>query len=663
MSVCDGTSSWVGHPREFNFAALDGATLLSHNAGFDEELYLSEFERGLWPKINYKNWFCTADMSAYLFAVRSLKDAAKFGLGIDLSKSVRDRAKGKTWQDMVVEGWASDMLKYGADDAIHCWNLWDRHSHKWPDFERRLSLITREQGRYGVQIDAAKLEDGIASLQRVIFTAEINLPWVVKGRKPGSPIGLYETCREVGIPCPPVKQHNPEAAAEWEETYAPKHKFVMALRNLRKAKKSLAFLETMKLRLRPDNTMAFALKYAGAHTLRWSGDGGLSLHNMAKEPMFISPESEFVYDTKALFKAFQKDEPMPPGITYVDVRGLIIARPGKILAPVDESQIEPRVLNWLAGNFALLAKVKEGYAIYEAYARTVEGYEGPSIKENDPIYYQYLKVKVLGLGFGAGWEKAIVIGKMYGVDLTEKDEEYARLAAVDGQMYRRFKDGTKWVFENCPEGVKVPLAKEGPFTDTCVFVKKIRWVNRQPVEYIVAQAVYGQQARHVVKKFRDDNPLIVALWKKLQEALQGAVGGDLVLEGPHGGVLTYRDVKLQKRKFKDPDTGEEYEKTVLTAVVGGKRSIFHGPKLTENITQWVARMAFAEGLVRAHDVGVQNLFTVHDEDIPEIDLAEVRRVGEKQTKAAIESLFSVTPSWLPGCPIAAECKLTFKYKK
>lgn len=668
ISVSDGKESWAGHPRDFNFDSLNGNRLVIHNRPFDAEVKLAMEEAGTWPRTTPAELVCTLDMSAYLWNVRSLKDAALVGLGMEMDKGVRDRAKGKRWEDMVAEGWSDDMLRYAGLDPTAAILLWNKYNHLWPDFERRLSDLTFEQGRYGVRLDVAKLDDGVKLMQRVIQTALQNLPWVERGRKPASPIGLHEQCRMEGIPCPPVKVHDPEGAVEWEEMFAPKHKFVMALRNMRKAKKALATLETMKLRLRPDDTIAFSLKYAGAHTLRWAGDGGLNFQNFGKEPLFVGSDGEFSFDTKDLLAAFRKDESMPVGTTYLDMRGLIVARPGTILAPVDLAQIEPRVLNWLAGNFKLLGLVAEGYAIYEAYARAMEGYEGPSIKENDPNYYQYLKVKVLGMGYGAGWEKAIVIGKIYGVDLTEKDEYYAKLAAVDGTFHMRRKGVLKWEYTSAPTGVVVPLVSSKELIDPgtfeqCVFIKKGCYVKGDWREYIVAQPVYGQQARYEVKKFRTDNPDIVALWKTLQTALENAVGGDLVLEGPHGGKLTYRDVKRQVREFTDEDTGEKYLKTVLTAVVAGKRTILHGPKLTENITQWVGRMVFAEGLLRAQESGLRTLFTVHDEAVPEVPLECINDFGAEIVQGEIEKEFSVTPEWLSGCPIGAECTLTLKYKK
>ena len=266
VAVSDGSENWAGRPSEFNFESLRGRDLVSHNSAFDEEISLGAAERELFTvpglsRDGMSHWHCTLNMSSYLWNVRSLKDAAAIGLGIDISKGVRDRAKDKTPEDMVAEGWWGEMVKYGMEDAQNCWHLWDRHSHKFPEMERRLSRLTIDQGRHGVRIDAEALETAIKLLERVIFAAGQNLPWVIRGRAPASPIGIAEECKLNGIPPPPVKARDPEAAQDWEDEYAPRFKFVHALKNLRKAKKTLATLQTIQLRIRADGTVAFSLKY------------------------------------------------------------------------------------------------------------------------------------------------------------------------------------------------------------------------------------------------------------------------------------------------------------------------------------------------------------------------------------------------------------------
>lgn len=686
ISVCDGTEAWAGEPKDFNFDSLEGATLVSHNSSFDEEIALAAKEQGQFvvpglSTFDMKHWHCSLNMSAYLWNVRSLADACRVGLGIDVDKGVRDRAKGETVADMKREGWWDDMLRYARLDAQYCWQLWEKHNAKWPDFERRLSRLTIDQGRHGIRIDVKALDEGLALMRNVIHTAQQNLPWVNRGKAPASPIGLADECRAVGIPPPPVKAHDPEAAEAWEIEHAPKHKFVMALRNLRKAKKTLATLETIKQRIRDDDTVAFSLKYAGAHTLRWAGDAGWNLQNQNKLPLFVTPDSSFIFDKKqeaALDEEFCAEHAtcagtLKSGIKFFNMRGLIVARPGMNLAPVDLAQIEPRVLNYLVGNTSLLDKIREGMGIYEAFARTSLGWNKGKLKDEDKKLYALSKADVLGLGFRAGWEKFITVAWiMAGLDITEGDEEFALAASVDKEIHARWRvDMPKepWQYDDTAVSrFGVPALGGVPAADSeekCVFVPKKRKRNGVEVEEIVALPVYGMRSRVTVQQFRENNPLNVAIWEKFDEMLANSCGEDLVVTGPHGGSLTYRKVRRERRKMVSKDTGEEYETNVYTAEIGGRRYVLHGGVLTENLVQWVARMVFAERMLALHDKlqaedpRQRVLFSVHDEAVPEILIP----ADEKARAKEIEQTMSVTPEWLSGCPLGAECKIVDRYVK
>lgn len=411
VSVCDGQESWAGHPRDFNFDAIGADdTVLAHNLAFDQEealggQELGEFKiAGLSP-FGATNWHCTANMSAYLFNMRSLAEAVEEGLGIRVSKDVRSKAKGKTEADMRREGWWDDFVKYGANDAVLCWKLWAKHAHRWPAIERRLSQMTIEQGRYGVAIDVQALNDGIALLKRVIWQSEQRLPWVERGMKAGSPIGLAEECRKVGIPVRPVAEHEGEEAVDaWLEAYSLKYPFVTALKNLGRGKKMLSTLERIKMFLRDDGTATFSLKYCGAATRRWSGDAGWNLQNPNKDALFIDTNLNFVFDRKriaVLQEKFQAQDKaigvFEDGIQFLDLRGLIVGRPGhKICAP-DLSQIEPRVLNVLSGSERVTQLIREGYAIYEAHARETMGWTGGDLKTEDKKLYALAKARCLAV--------------------------------------------------------------------------------------------------------------------------------------------------------------------------------------------------------------------------------------------------------------------------
>ncbi len=668
ISVCDGKEVWAGEPKDFNFDSLNGQILVSANAAFDEEIAQAGIERGLFPKFTPADWHCSSNLTSYTNNVRSLAEGTKAILGIDVDKGVRDRAKGKSWSDIQREGWAEDMLRYARRDAQYCFQIWEKVSPLWPEWERRLSRLTIEQGRHGVRIDVARLNEYIEKLNRVIFVAQTNLPWIARGRPPGSPLGMAEECRAAGIPNPPVKANDPEAAVDWENKYAPLFPWVMGVRNLRKAKKTLATLETIKLRLRADDTVPFSLKYFGAHTGRWAGDAGWNLQNMNKEPLFIAENFTFELHEptlKTLNKEFDEDvkenrERTNTKYFPVDMRGLVIARPGKKLAPTDLAQIEPRVLNWLAGNHALLRRIEGGMAIYEAFARDSMGWTGGDLKAEDKKKYNLSKIQTLSLGYSAGWKKfiAMAAAKPYEMDITEEDEKYALEAAFDNKIYARAKIDKDWVYINPPNSFdgRAWEADDGPVpleVEKIIFIQKER---RTGETYLSAQTMYGQQSRAIVRNFRESNPLIVGLWNTMEEQLRAAVGSDLVVTLPSGRELRYRGVRREVRKFEDPDDEtKKIEKVCYTAQIGARRYILYGGLIVENITQAVARDVFSHNLLLCEDAGFPGLFTVHDEDVPEIDI--------NQPSEPITKLMSTTPPWIPGLPVGAETKETQRYLK
>lgn len=635
ISVSDGGSNWVGHPRDFNFQSLKDRVLVSQNRAFDFEVAKACEESGIWPKIECAEWHCTGNMSAHHWNVRSLADAVRIGLGIEVSKDNRDRADGKTEADMKAEGWYGDMCSYAGLDAQYAQQLWTNHSHKWPEFERRISNLSIEQGRHGVAIDIPKLDAGIILLQRVIFTATQGLPWIERGRKPGSPIGQAEQCRMEGIPCAPVKTHEPEAYEEWLDKYSEKYIFVRALKNLKRAEKMIATLETIKRRLRPDGTACFSLLYFGAHTGRFSGTGGWNLLNPNKIPLFVGNDGLFIMDSKRVNEAadaYDKDLPLPEYVAdLIDLRGLIIARPDRILCPVDLAQIEPRVINWVVDNKDFLDLVAQGQSPYEAHARLRMGWTGGKLKDENKKMYAYSKERVIQLNYQCGYLKFMKRSILNGIDICENDREVAVRLSHDGQI----KTNEKGV-----EYIEVLNPYWKPEYGEAKRLKKYK--------------VEGCNARDQVNDFRKDKK-ITGLWASLQEALVNAVGKDLVVELPSGRKLTYRDVKVQLRRVEDEETGEWFNRKVLTALIGTKRKVLYGGLLTENLCQAIARDDFCEGMLRIVDAGHDVLFHLYDEAVCEVTLA----VSPKE----IEGLMAECPTWLSGCPIAAEAILTSRYKK
>jgi DNA polymerase len=112
------------------------------------------------------------------------------------------------------------------------------------------------------------------------------------------------------------------------------------------------------------------LKYYGAHTGRWSGSDKINFQNLPSR------------DVKK--KALKKG---------------IIPPEGYLVINSDSSQIEARVLAWLAGQDDVVKQFADGEDVYSVFASSI--YERP-ISKKDPIERFVGKTCILGLGYGTG---------------------------------------------------------------------------------------------------------------------------------------------------------------------------------------------------------------------------------------------------------------------
>lgn len=622
LSVSNGTETWAGETKTFDWHKLEGKTLLSHNAAFDQTVYNEMVTRGWAPKIQFKEWLCTANMSAYLSNRRSLAAAAEHLLKVKLDKDPRDKSDGKHWADFS-ETEKAEMLVYAKTDALRCWQLFDRFGPSWPAWERRLSALTIEQGQRGLQIDVNLLNESLLICHDAKTNTEALIPWVGGcedpeyedfGGKPTSTRAIADQCRKVGIPCPPVKSRDGEEAfLEWEEQYGSRYDWIAALSSWRSLNKIYKTLSTIKERLRDDGSIPFSLKYAGAHTLRWSGDGRLNMQNFPRLPYVINRKGLLETSNEKIIQAAQekkKTGKLPDWAAHsVDLRNLIIPRPGKKFVIADLAQVEPRILNYLCGNYELLDLVRKGFSIYEAFWRTSAGWYGGNLKKENEQLYALAKASCLGLGYGCGWKKFIVVAQaMAGLDVTKDDPEFVEQAdPITGEL--------------------------------------------KPV------SGYGTNSRRIVEDFRKNNPKIVALWQSLDEAFKRSIGADFSMVLPSGRSMRYEKVRAETRIEADPETKKPRRKTIWTADIGGRRFTLYGGLFAENITQSCARDVFAYGMLALEDAGYSVLLHIHDEVICEVPVDNTAAMNE------IQGIMSQTPPWLAGCPLAAEAHESAFYKK
>jgi DNA polymerase len=578
VSIYGPGVSYVGCPRTAPWHLIKGAGFrwISHNASFDEEVQLFLVERGIVPPDALpEEWHCTSDLAAYFGAPRSLAGALKWFFNEEISKEARNKMLGKQWSSLNEEEQLG-MLKYAMDDSIFARDkLWQVMGKGWPAHERRLSVLTRRMGRRGVCLDVPKLESGIQTLRGVRETSRAVIPWSPTDPEDEKGIlshpKLRAYCTEQGIEAPLSLAKDSPECAEWEEKYGNDYPVVGAMRDYRRSNALLKKLLVMQSRLKPDGRMTFSLKYFGANvTGRWSGDGGWNSQNQNRDAVF-----------------------------GVEPRKLIIPGPGQEFLISDSSQIEPRCLAWLSGNWAFIAKVNEGFGIYEAFAVAKGKWLAEKkgrLKKEDPETYKWAKAAVLGLGFGCGKAKFVEVARILaGMEITLEEST----AIVDD--FRR---------------TELCLTGDG----------------------------------------RDGRPM--GLWRKLENAMSCHVGRDFAIQLPTGRKLRYRDVQAEDAGGISAVVTKNIhgaEKTLRIRYWGGI--------LTENITQATAREVFASILLRLDAAGIEVVMHIHDEVVCEVPTAHLSVEEREAVKAKVEAIMCATPSFIKGTPLGCESMFTNFYMK
>jgi DNA polymerase I-like protein with 3'-5' exonuclease and polymerase domains len=388
--------AYVGSPANAPWSLVKGANWVMHNAAFDLSLVEALLERKVIPKVYPREVYDTADLSAYLGFPRSLAEAAKYLLGIEISKATRDNMKGKSWESMSTE-FKMEVAEYALLDSKLTLELYLKHGHKMPRHEWDVSRMTREMGMRGVPVNLGKLQAAQDALLDEVENNKKLLPWVGASHLPPLSIqAVKDQCAAVGIWAPTSFAEKDAESQKWEDEFGDIYPWVNGVRAFRKANKHLKAIETMISRTRPDGRMGYDLKFFGASTGRDSGSGGWNAQNL--------PKAE---------------------IAGVEIRKLIEAPKGKTLIVADLAQIESRVISFLAEDEASLDIMRSGMDVYEAHARATMGYTDPRpLKEVDNKLRQLAKARVLGLGFGCGAEKFQVVAKMMaGLDISPEDSE------------------------------------------------------------------------------------------------------------------------------------------------------------------------------------------------------------------------------------------------
>jgi len=410
--VGDDGTKFCGHPKDFDWNLLIGNRVLSHNASFDQALYLFGVEQNWWPSVEFAEWHCTADMVSFLGLPRSLKNASAVALGIELDKSTRDNMSGKSWESMP-EDFKKEVIEYALKDSEYCLELWQRLSDQWPERARKISTTNRAVVMGGIPIDQELLSQSIAKINKTLFDTENLIPWI--DDKPIlSRIAFNEECNKVGLEPPESLAMDDTDANEFLDTNGEKYPWIGAVRNYRRINALKRKLESFDKATMDDGRYYGGLMYFGAHTGRFSGSGGnLNLQNLPRGEMF-----------------------------GVDLRSLIAAPEGRKLLAVDLSQIEVRTLCWLAGDKETMDEIAKSDDIYEAFAVRFGLWdrEKGSLKKVDPKLRHAVKAMVLGCGYGCGAKKFSTIANITHDESLEAVGLYRKKMTKVVDLWKSYND-------------------------------------------------------------------------------------------------------------------------------------------------------------------------------------------------------------------------------
>lgn len=358
-------------------------------------------------------------------------------------------------------------------------------------------------------------------------------------------------------------------------------------------------------------------------------------------------------------------------LTSSAIRGAIVAPKGKKLVVADLSNIEGRVLAFLAGEewklqafadfdtvqteggewitgtelvaayldrrpvpLARDAKgepIRKGHDLYKlAYAKSF-GIKPEAVSKDNR---QVGKVQELALGYEGGVGAFLTFAAAYNIDLEAMGEQ-----AIDA----------------IPDAIMGEAARA------------LEWTKQQK------RPTFGLSDRAWLvcdsfkRSWRYAHPAISSFWKDLEEAARLAVmrpgvtyecrmlklrrdGAWLRIRLPSGRFLCYPSPQLD-------DAGKLSYMGVNQYSRKWSRLKTYGGKLAENVTQAASRDVLAGNMPAIEAAGYQIVLSVHDENITE---AEDR---DEFNADHLAGLMATTPTWAKGLPLAAAGFEAYRYRK
>jgi hypothetical protein len=306
------------------------------------------------------------------------------------------------------------------------------------------------------------------------------------------------------------------------------------------------------------------------------------------------------------------------------LRKAIMAPEGHQLVVGDLSQIEPRVLAWLSDYTDMLNIFRAGGDPYAAFGSQMFNIPGLT-KESHPDLRQSAKSALLGCGYGLGWASfaAQLLVGFLGAPPVRYSKAFAKQLGVTAEYVEKFLE---WD-DNVKKLLEIPhICTQSELLIHCVAAKKIIDIYRATAYPVVG--FWNMCSSLMVSSLAEGHEFVYKCLTFRKE--------EIVL--PNGMSLRYPNL----RQVTDKETKQK------NWVYGKDETKLYAGKITNNVTQAVARIVMTDGMLRT----TKKYFvagTVHDEQIVVVPDAEV-----EFAKTWVLAQMTMEPSYLPGIPLAAD---------
>ena len=626
-------------PKDLEWSIRIGERFVAHNARFEQAIwYWQMHRRHGWPLIT--KWSCTAARARY-WGLRASLDGAASDLEVPHQKNKRGEELIKIFckprkkvKGVIKQSWATpeelpnewaEFKGYCVDDVYAEIDV-DEILPELPLFEQEIWDLDYTINWRGLPIDVEMVDRATMFCDFYTDLAVAKFNAITGGLAPTQrdKVLQYVQDRELAIDnlrSKTLKRLNlvdlPESMRE-----------IVQIR-LETAKASVKKLQAMHRCVTDDGRARGLLLYYGAHTGRYSGKR-IQPQNFTRgnakvqKAVFKYLKNEQVWDSQLMSNGFNYPAwaqeadlvfPRPLGALSQSMRGFIKAPDGYRFVVADYSQIEARVLAWLARAERKLEAFRTGRDLYVQFASVMYGrdYEdyfyldGNERKVKDELKFerQVAKSAELGCGYGLG-----------------------------GSKFVEYCDNSDIIIEE-------------------------------------------ELAKNVVRTWRQDNPEIVQYWARIEKAAiiattfedKRAIVGNISFHVHRIDDVRYwlictlpsgRHIAYYRPKTKEVLGWGGKPRTELsfrTEWNGGTyRESTYGGKLVENIVQGTARDVMMCGIQKGEANGYECVLTVHDENVT------LRKIGEGSYHE-LERLMCDLPEWVTDCPITAEGGEMVRYGK